>query len=285
MSARRLIAGRTTWSQKLPKRHPERRVVDMAAPRAWNGRDVHSYLLSITDPTSPLLETYRRLYKKVSFFQKEKNVRNIGLTSATVGEGKTLTSINLALAVAEDTQNQVVLMDCDFRRPKVASYLGMAPHRGLADVIQRNADPRDVMVTLGPEKENLHVLPLGKIRGDLEKEIYSALYEKKLEPLLASLKKDFDFVIIDTPPILPIVDIHYLSELLDGLILVVRTGKTSRDLVQHALETLDGKNIIGMIVNGVTGQLSSRYQYGSYYYSPYASPRSTTRTPPSSSKP
>jgi len=243
--------------------------------RSRNRKNVHSCLLAITDPDSPLLESYRRLYKKVSYFQQEKNVKSIGVTSAAVGDGKTLTSINLALAVAEDSQNRVVLVDCDFRRPKVAGYLGITDRRGLADVIQANADPRDVMVPVAPGKGNLQVLPMGKMRGDLEKAVYALLYERRLEPLLVSLRGEFDFVIMDTPPVLPIVDMQYLTELLDGLIMVIRAGKTSRDLVQDALETLEGKNILGMIVNGVSRQLSSRYKYGSYHYHyhPYARTR------------
>jgi len=238
----------------------------MFSRKPRNGDNVHAYLLSLTDPSSPLLETYRRLYKKVSYYQHEKNIKSIGVTSATLGEGKTLTSINLALAVAEDTQTKVVLVDCDFRRPKVASYLGISPRGGLADIIQSQADFREVMIPVDPEKSNLQVLPLGKLQGNLEKEIYALLYEKKLEPLLASLKTEFDLTIVDTPPILPIVDTQYLSELLDGLILVIRAGKTPRDQVQNALETLEGKNILGTVVNGVDRQLSSRYKYGSYSY-------------------
>ena len=246
----------------------------MFSRRNRNG-SVHEYLLAITEPASPLLETYRRLYKKVSYFRQEKNVKTVGITSAAVGDGKTLTAINLALAVAEDSQNRVALVDCDFRRPKIAGYLGIPKLRGLADVIQAGADPRDVMVSLAPGKENLRVLPMGKMRGDLEKEVYALLYERKLEPVFSSLKAEFDFVVVDTPPILPIVDMQYLSELLDGLILVIRAGQTSRDLVQDALETLEGKNILGTVVNAATRQLSSRYRYGSYqyHYHPYAKTR------------
>lgn len=226
----------------------------------------HAYLLSITDPGSPLLETYRRLYKKVSYFQQEKGVRSIGITSATVAEGKTLTSINLALAMAEDAKNRVVLVDCDFRRPKISGYLGLSTRRGLADVIQSGADPREVMAPVKARKGTLQVLPLGKVQGDLEQEVHDLLYEKKLAPLLASLREQFDSIIVDTPPVLPIVDTQYLADLLDGLLFVIRAGKTPRDLIQSALETLEGKNILGMVVNGIDRQLSSRYAYESYYY-------------------
>jgi len=226
----------------------------------------HAYLLSLSDPASPLLEAYRRLYKKVSYFQQERDVRSLGVTSATVGEGKTLTSINLALAMAEDVKNRVALVDCDLRRPKIASYLGLSSRRGLADVIQSGADPREVTVPAAPDRPNLQVLPLGRIRGNLEREIHALLHEKKLAPLLASLREEFACIVVDTPPVLPVVDTQYLADLLDGLLLVIRAGKTPRDLVQNAVETLEGKNLIGTVVNGVDRQLSSRYSYDGYYY-------------------
>lgn len=267
------------------------RMLFSRSPRRRNS--VHEHVLAVTDPANPLLESYRRLYKKVSYFQQEKNVKAIGVTSAAVGDGKTLTSINLALAAAEDSQNRVVIVDCDFRRPRVAGYLGISKQRGLADVLLAGADPMEVIVPVGrAARGDLRVLPMGKLPGDPEEQIYGLLYERKLEPLLLSLRQTFDFVIVDTPPVLPIVDMQYLSELLDGLILVIRAGKTSRDLVQDALETLEGRNIIGTVVNGISRQFSSRYRYGSYHYHyhPYARTRSRTQEateaePPASSSP
>jgi len=232
---------------------------------------INRHLLPITEPTSPLLENYRRLYQKISYFHKEQKMRTFGVTSASVGEGKTLTSINLALIMAEDAGNRVALLDCDFRRPKVDQYLGLKTRRGLTDVIQERAALPEIMLTPAPERTNLKVLPLGAADGLSEKQVYSFLYERRMKPILLSLKDEFDYVVVDTPPILPIVDINYLAELFDGMLMVIRAGKTSRDIIQASLEQLDSKNVIGIVFNGTRLQLSSRYKYEYYsYYSPYA---------------
>ena len=237
--------------------------------RKSNGTPIHPLVLSLTEPDSPQLEAYRRLYRKILYFQQQNGLKSICITSAQVAEGKTLTAVNLAFAMAEDPTKKIALADCDFRRPQVANYLGLPPEPGLASVIQNRREIKDVLLKVGDSRPNLRVAPAGRLQED----IYPLLYSGKLDPILKQLRTEFDFLVVDSPPILPILDHDFLSNLVDGIVLVVRAGSASRDMVRTALESMEGKNIIGIVFNGAEKQYSSYYSYayghdyGNKYYS------------------
>ena len=232
----------------------------MSPKRSPDPSAIHSNLLFLTESTSPFLESYRRVCRKIMYFHKKNNVKSIGITSSQVAEGKTLTSINLSFAIAEDSTKRVALVDCDFRRPQVANYLGLPRDVGLADVIREEANLKDVLFSMGEEIPNLEVFPA----GILEENITASFFQVQLAPVLNDLKNIYDFVVVDNPPILPVSDEEFLADLLDAVILVVRAGKTSRDLVQTALESMEGKNVVGVVFNGLEKQLSNYHQYGYY---------------------
>lgn len=225
---------------------------------------LHPNLLFLTDPDSPILESYRRVYRKILFLHKQDGLKSIGVTSSQVSEGKTITSINLSLAIAEDVSKRVALLDCDFRRPQVGGYLGIRSDHGLAEVISGKKELNEVRVTLGEKRSNLEVFPAGR----LEQEIYPMFYNHKVKPILTMFRDIYDFIIVDNPPIMPISDEEFLADLLDAIVLVIRAGKTPRDLVNTALESMEGKNIIGILCNGIKRQLSS-YHYHGYYKDRY----------------
>ena len=236
----------------------------MRFARKSNHHGVHPSVLSLTDAGSPMLDAYRRLSRKILYFHGQSGLRTFGLTSAQVGEGKTLTSINLSLALAEDKGKRVVLLDCDFRRPRVAHYLGISNEIGLADVMDGRRSLSDVTQGLGTSRENYSVIPA----GDLEAETSPLVYGGMLGPILETLKADFDFVLVDTPPVVPIADQDFISELLDAVLLVIRAGKTSRSVVEAALEGMDEQKVIGIVFNGIEKLFSSSYYYG-YNYKHY----------------
>ncbi len=241
----------------------------MFTPKKNNHR-VHPLALPITDPQAPYLEAYRRIYRKVLYLARQADLKTLCVTSSQVGEGKTLTAVNLALTMAEDPTRKIALVDCDFRRPQVARYLGLRPNPGLAAVIAGKREVQDVMVSMGEHSENLVVLPAGR----LQEEIYPLLYKGKLHPVIARLREEFDFVLVDSPPIFPIVDQGFLAEMVDAVLLVVRASSTSRDMVRAALETLEPQKIAGVVFNGARKQLSSYYShvYGYDYENKYYSP-------------
>lgn len=227
--------------------------------RKNNNHRSHPLALSVTDPQAPYLEAYRRLYRKILYLARQPpgDLKTLCVTSSQVGEGKTLTAVNLSLAMAEDPTRKIALVDCDFRRPQVARYLGLRSGPGLAAVLADRKDLREVLLRPADTQENLAVFPAGR----LQEEVYPLLYKGKLEPLLARLREEFDFVVIDSPPILPILDQGFLADIVDGVLLVVRARVTPKDMVRAAIETLETNKILGVVFNGAEKQLSSYYSY------------------------
>lgn len=230
----------------------------------------HPLALPITEPQTPYLEAYRRLYRKILYLARQSGeLKALCITSSQVGEGKTLTAINLSLVMAEDPTRRIALLDCDFRRPQVARYLGLRPGPGLTLVLTGKKELPDVLLRPAEDKENLAVFPAGR----LQEEVYPLLYKRKLEPVIAQLRQEFDFIVIDSPPILPILDQEFLADMVDGILLVVRARKTPKDMVRAALETVETNKIIGVVFNGAEKQLSSYYSYtyGYDYHNKYYS--------------
>lgn len=230
--------------------------------RKNNNHRAHPLALSVTDPQAPYLDAYRRLYRKILYLARQQgDFKTLCITSSQVGEGKTLTAVNLSLVMTEDPTRRIALVDCDFRRPQVARYLGVRSGPGLAAVLKGEKDLRDVSLRLAESKGNLAVFPAGR----LQEEVYPLLYQGKLEPLFAQLREEFDFVVIDSPPILPILDQGFLADIVDGVLLVVRARTTPKDMVRAALETLETNKIVGVVFNGAEKQLSSYYSYAYGY--------------------
>lgn len=206
-----------------------------------------------------LTEAYRRLYRKVLHLYEQENVRTVALTSTGVAEGKTSLSINLALTVSEDASRRVTLIDCDFRRPNVTRYLGIPSAEGLGEVICKKRELKEVVIRPREDRSNLQVLPA----GTLETEITPEIYTKGLPPVLEELRRGCDLLILDTPPILPIADHDFLSDLVDAVLLVVRVEKTRKALLKAAIESMDTKRLKGLIVNGISNK-DSGYHYYDY---------------------
>jgi capsular exopolysaccharide synthesis family protein len=213
----------------------------------------------LDNPNSPTeaTEAFRRIYRKLLCLHEEENLRTFAITSPHVGEGKTLLSINLALTASEGFSPWVTLVDCDFRNPRVHKYLGIRSDKGLAGVIQRKEPVEDVIVYGIADRHNLRLVPAGKF----EKGISPELYQKGLTPIIEELKADSDLIILDTPPILPIADHEFLSDVVDAIFLVVRPEVTKRSLLKAALETMQSKRLRGIVVNGMARQTNGYYHY------------------------
>ena len=217
-------------------------------------------ILSLTAPDSPLLEAYRRLYRKIYYLHKEDNVKSIAITSAQALEGKTLTAINLALACAEDTSKKIALMDCDFRRSQVSKYLGGQKGKalGLIDVVKEEASFEEIATPINKQWPNLDVFPAGHLKGDP----YSLLYGNQLNRIMTEAKNAYDLIIIDCPPVMPILDQDFLAEIVDGIIMVIRAGRSNKKRVKEAMEQMEGKNLIGILFNDVQKPIIG----AAYYY-------------------
>src|SRR5690606_36194033 len=156
------------------------------------------------DPRSPRAESFRTLRTNLQFLEVGQEGRTFVVTSSVQGEGKSTTTANLAIALA-DSGARVLLVDTDLRRPKIASYMGLEGSVGLTDLIIGRATPADVIQPWG--RGRLSVLPAGTIPPNPSELLGSAAMGRLIE----SLRKDFDVILFDAPPLLPVTDAAILS--------------------------------------------------------------------------
>jgi protein-tyrosine kinase len=185
-------------------------------------------------------------------------IKALAFTSAQSGEGKTTTAVNAALALGKGGRNRVVLVDADLRRPGVASMLGLRANKGLTDIVAGRASIDDCMWRFGSDE--LYVLPAGTPPDDLS----ATLCDPRMGETLTALKQRFDFVVVDTPPVLPLADVPTLSRDLDGAILVVKANHTPKELVNAALEALYGVTVHGLVLNEVDPRVASMLRIAPY---------------------
>lgn len=198
------------------------------------------------DPTSARAEAFRRLQANLQYLQTERPLSAIVVTSALSGEGKTSTSVNLAMAVAEKG-GLVLLIDADLRRPSVASAIGIEGSVGLTTVLIGRASLDEVVQPWA--MDNLHVLPSGEPPPNPSQLLDSAAMHKLIDEAIET----YDLVIIDSPPILPVIDAAVLGRHTDGVLLVVRMRTTRRQQVQAALAALErvGATRLGFVTTSV----------------------------------
>ena len=229
---------------------------------------INEHIVSFHDPTCLIGEQYKIVRTNIQRLKAEKNYKTFVLTSSINGEGKTVTAINLALAMACDlNKKSILLVDADMRKGKVAQYLGLNHHLGLSEVLKGEVEPDSVF--LNPNVDNLTVVLAGKApRNPAE-----LLGSKKMQSLLASFKNKFDYIFIDTPPVMPLTDACILGAMADGAIVVIQASRTQRDVVKHAESRLHqaGAKTLGYIMSKVEYHLPQylyRYiqEYSDYKY-------------------
>lgn len=217
-------------------------------------------VLSALDPTSAHSEGYRTIRTNLQFINVDDPVRAMVVTSAAPGDGKTTVACNLAIAVAQSGKS-VCLVESDLRRPRVAEYLQISSGVGLTEVLAGQAKLSDALQPWG--KGLLHVLPPGSLPPNPSE----LLGSQQMAQVIATLKSQFDVVILDTPPLLAVSDAAVLASQADGAVVVVRYGKSSREAIRHAigsLEQIDAK-ILGTVLNAVPAKRGRGYGYGYGY--------------------
>jgi exopolysaccharide/PEP-CTERM locus tyrosine autokinase len=188
------------------------------------------------------------------------------VTSATSGEGKSFVTANLGVGIANDLHAHALLVDCDLRNPTLSQWLGVQNGKGLTDYLMGNGTLPGLLKRTGIEK--LTVLTAGSVQENPAE----LLGSKRMEALVSELKSRYDdrLIIFDATPLLATTEPGVLSNLADGIILVVRAGTTPRETAKQAIASLDKGKIIGVVLNDLafrSGGLYSRY-FGSdgYYY-------------------
>ena len=219
-----------------------------------------SPVVTIQEPDSVAAEQYRILAMKVQQQCDATESRTVMVTSAAGGEGKSLTAINVAAALSATTDGRVLLIDADMRKPRVAEYLNLPTpaDKGFYNLLLNGNGDLDNYIQMA---RDLCVIPGGVAQGNP----VPVLSSPRARSLFERLKRDFAYVVVDAPPVLPIADTHILGGLVDKVLFVVRARQTPRELFQHALEGFDSANLVGAVLNDVDYQ-RSRYAYAYEYY-------------------
>lgn len=209
---------------------------------------------ALLEPGSFVAEQFRTLRARLEAVAAERPVRTIAVTSAMPGDGKTTAALNLALVSAMGVDRRILLVDCDLRRPKIHAALGLRPDWGLAEVLNEQAALDRAVIKV--EGTNLDVLPVRSTPPNPSELLASA----RMRALVEELARSYDQVIFDTPPTLALPDAKTVSELTDGLVFVVRAGRTPNEDVAAALDVLDRRRVLGLVLNGVDTD-PERYGY------------------------
>lgn len=227
-------------------------------------------LVSFFAPSSMVTEQFRRLRTLII----NPGVRNapkiIMVASAMSGEGKSFVAVNLASIIAVELHSHALLVDCDLRNPSITRWFGLQEKKGLSDYLMGEAEIQDLLIKTSIDK--LSILSGGSIQDNPVELIGS----KKMKTLVQDLKSRYDdrYIIIDSSPILATTEPSVLNEMVDGIILVIKSGDTPRETIQQAVKLLNKNKILGIVLNNMqfkTKALFQRYfgtnhQYYDYRY-------------------
>ena len=256
--------------QRLVERRPALARIDPDA--------LHSHALLIThfDPKSPVAEAYRTLRTNVQFARRERGGKVLVVTSPTLQEGKTTTIVNLALTMAQSGQ-KTLLVGANLRRPSIHRFFGTEREPGLSDILVGNARWRDCIRTVAdilmgrfemedimaaPGLDNLHIIEAGPIPANPSE----LLSTSAMADFLHAVSAEYDIVLIDTPPVLPVTDSAIVAGQSDGVLLVYQAGKVGRLVLKRAKAHLESTRakVWGVVLNDVQTEVAG-YNYTHYY--------------------
>ena len=218
-------------------------------------------LITLHSPKSTPSESFRGIRTAVMFSSADVRPQVILVTSARPAEGKTLCAVNIAVAMAQSGSKTLVI-DCDMRRPRVHKIFETGENKGLSAVLVGTCELDEAILPTGIE--NVSVIPSGAIPPNPSE----LLGSKRMDTIIQELRKSYDRIIIDSPPITAVTDSVVVSSLVDGVIIVIRTAETPKQVVYNAMMSLKAANarILGAVLNAVNIGKDSYYYYHNYYY-------------------
>ncbi|MFL6466967.1 MAG: CpsD/CapB family tyrosine-protein kinase [Pyrinomonadaceae bacterium] len=220
------------------------------------------HAVSITQPQSIYCEEYRRLRTHLLRHSKLETLQTIVIASVGVGEGKSITALNLSWLLAQTEGVSALLVDCDLRRPSMAGYFGLKVSEGLSDVLDGKRQLTESIIKLEPS--GLFLLAGGKPRMDVAELISGSMFPDILE----EARSIFDYVIIDAPPLSIFTDAAVLINQADGALMVMQANQTNYKDVDRVLESIPKERVLGVVLNKSDESLIKDGYYG---YSDYAS--------------
>jgi capsular exopolysaccharide synthesis family protein len=243
---------------------------------AYDAAAVKQPLVTGLDSHAPRVEAFRVLRTNLQFVDVDRASKLFLVTSSMPGEGKTTTAINLAVTLAR-TGERVVLVEADLRRPKVGQYLRLETVVGLTTVLVKRLAIDQALQPWG--RDGLAVLTSGAIPPNPSELMQS----QSMAQLLADLRRRFDVIVVDAPPLLPVTDAALLAAQADGALLVVRHGRTKREQLHGSVERLRavGGRLVGVVLNMAPQRGNDAHSYGyGYGYAPASGRRRAVATPP-----
>ncbi len=258
-------------------------VIKKVSPQVMShpGIERMTSLVSHYDPRSPVSEAYRSLRTTVEQMREEVGGQVIMVTSSVLEEGKTTTAANLALVYAQ-MGRKMLLLTADLRRPDMHKIFGLQQDPGLADILTGSSSWRDVVrslsdillgelsmdiVMLTPGMDNLHIIPAGTNPLNPAE----LLSSEATGELFRELREEFDVIIVDTPPVIPVTDAVIVAEHADGIVLVYEVGKVGRDVLKRAVSHLDASTpkVWGIVMNDVKAEADVTLRDADYRYYRY----------------
>ena len=224
----------------------------------------NSELLINNDPRSSLAEAYRQLRTSILLSTAGHAPKSLLITSSLPSEGKTTTAVNTAISLAQ-TGAKVLVIDADMRRPRLHNVFGVSNAEGLSTILSSDLEEKDILNIIQYEKDaKLHLLPSGPIPPNPAELIGS----EQMISLLKTMQANFTHVVIDSPPIASFTDGVLIASLVDGVILVVHSGKSSRQIVRRSRQLLQdiGAKVFGVVLNNVNLRSQDNYYYYQSYY-------------------
>lgn len=223
-----------------------------AAPGASLEAALDPVLVAALEPLSPAAEQYRALRARIYQSESSHPLRVLQVTSPGKGEGKTVTSLNLAFTMAQEFQRRVLILDADLRQPHVHDLLGLPPGPGLVDVLTGSVALEEALVEIA--EHHLTVLRAGRAYDRPAEMLGSG----PMRRLVDALRTQFDRIVVDSAPA-SVADPGALAPLTDGLLLVVRASSTTKPAIAKAIATLSSSKLLGLVFNDSEVPLQEQY--------------------------
>jgi len=228
-------------------------------------RETNVALAIIANPQSTLAEAYRTLRTSVLLSLAPNPPKSILITSSQAGEGKTATALNLAQTLAQ-RKGKVVIVDCDLRKGGIARILRIDNEKGVSTVLTGADKLTDALQQF--EESNLWILPSGPVPPNPAELVGS----DRMADICTELSKNFEHIVIDSPPVLAVTDATIMAGLVDGVVLIAESGRTHRAGLMRTRAILEnaGARILGVVLNKMDLRRDGYgYGYGNYYYAQY----------------
>jgi len=243
-------------------KHTERTIL----ANTGSNNEIDHRLISLLAPSSQEAECFKMLRSKLLIMARSKPLRTIMVTSAMPSDGKSLVSANLAATLAMGTDDYALLVDCDLRAPSQHRLFGIDMRIGLREFLEKETSARGTLLApylVKTPLEKLTLLPGGRPSSRAAE----LLGSNRMRLLVEELKHRHDdrYIVFDTPPVQHIAETALLSRMVDGVLLVVRYGKTEKQMILDTIESIGRDNILGIVFNASKESSPGYYYYSRYY--------------------